>query len=51
MTLMDFAYIAVHKNILELVPNILRRCFKLSVSKPVRSKVFAFAEFIFDSRR
>jgi hypothetical protein len=36
----DFAYIVVHENILELVPNILRQYFELSVSKPVRSEAF-----------
>jgi hypothetical protein len=40
MTLMDFAYIVVHENVLELIPNILHQYFELSVSKPVRSEVF-----------
>jgi hypothetical protein len=40
MTLLDFAYIAVHEIVLKLVPNILHQYFELSVSKPVRSKVF-----------
>jgi hypothetical protein len=40
MTLVDFAYIVVHENMLELIPNILHRYFELSVSKPVRSEVF-----------
>jgi hypothetical protein len=40
MTLMDFAYIVVHENVVELVSNILHRYFKLSVSRPVRSEVF-----------
>jgi hypothetical protein len=51
MTSADFAYIVVHENVLELVPNILHQYFTLSVPKPVRSKVFAFAEFILDPRR
>jgi hypothetical protein len=40
MTLVDFAYIVVHENILEFVSNILHRYSELSVSKPVRSEVF-----------
>jgi hypothetical protein len=40
MTLAGFAYFVVHENVLELVPNILHQYFKLSVSKPVRSKAF-----------
>jgi hypothetical protein len=40
MILMDFAYIVVYENVLELVLNILHQYFELSVSKPLRSKVF-----------
>jgi hypothetical protein len=40
MTLIDFVYIAVYENVLELVSNILHQYSKLSVSKPVRSEVF-----------
>jgi hypothetical protein len=40
MTLADFAYIVVHENVLEFIPNILHRYSELSVSKPVRSEVF-----------
>jgi hypothetical protein len=47
----DFAYIVVHKNILELIPNILHRYFELSVLKPVRSRFFALAKFVLDPRR
>jgi hypothetical protein len=51
MTLADFTYIVVHKNVLEFIPNTLHQYFELSVSKPVRSEVFTFAEFILDPRR
>jgi hypothetical protein len=40
MTWAGFAYFVVHKNVLELIPNILHQYFELSVLKPARSEVF-----------